>query len=83
MNSLLQFDSNLSKNEIVKSSCSIDENNESDLEIGQPRFGVLGHALCRAGLRQQFFAALAVLHPKGVLDLGRPSKNFSRPRYLI
>ncbi len=54
-----------------------------DLEIGHPRFRALGRASHRAGLGQQFFAALAALRPKGALDLGRPSKNFSCPRYLI
>jgi hypothetical protein len=55
----------------------------ADLEIGHPRFRALGHALHRAGLGQQFFAALAALCPTGALNLGRPSKIFSRPRYLI
>jgi hypothetical protein len=57
--------------------------NDADLEIGHPRFRVLGHALHRAWLGEQFLAALAALRPKGTLDLGRPSKNFSRPKYLI
>jgi hypothetical protein len=54
-----------------------------DLEIRHPRFRALGHALCRAGLGQQYFAALAALHPMGALELGHPSKIFSCPRYLI
>jgi hypothetical protein len=55
----------------------------ADLEIEHPRFRALGRALQRAGLGQNFFAALAALRSNGTLDLGRPSKIFSRPRYLI
>jgi hypothetical protein len=47
-----------------------------DLEIGHPRFRVLGCARRRAGSGRQFFSALAALRPKGALDLGRPLAKF-------
>ncbi len=53
----------------------------ADLKIGQPRFRVLGHpGRVRAAI---LCCPIAALRPKGALDLGRPSKIFSHPRYLI
>ena len=38
-----------------------------DLEIGHLRFRALGHAICRAGMGQQFFASLAAMRAKCAL----------------